>query len=334
MAYVEWLRVKKTLIVLSIVLGALFLIAVVVRISVDGQLNSDNWVKMAGSRAQVTSKTLADGAVETTIVDPARGSSTVVTDHGWFGKRVVVTETQGEMNRDVRRPMAIGPVRVQRLDRNRVQIDTNDSIDVGMLFAYLTLFGAIIATVLAAPLARENERLEVAWTKPIDRTLYALQLYCVDLAGIVAAMVMMAVACIAAYALFQLPHLTITADGAIHAVVAIVACAAWYAMYAAITSWMKRGFGAAIGIAWPVALIVPGLALLPIGGTAVGAAFHWFFQIISYVDPLAYLHLSVGVTRHDTGLAGIGEPLKLLILAALALVYAGAGLIEWRRVEA
>lgn len=332
MAYVEWLRVKKTLIVLSIVLGALFLIAVVVRISANSEFGPGRLNSMIGDDATVVSTQAVPGGTRT-VYKTKGGDTVTVTDRGADGVSGIVTGPSVDEKKPKNRHVRVGPFSMTS-SKSEVDFNTNGPIDVGMLFSYLTLFGAIIATCLAAPLARENERLEVAWTKPVDRTLYALQLYGVDMIGVLASMLMMTVACIAAYALFQLPHLTISADSALHALVAFVACAAWYAMYAATTTWMKRGFGAVIGIAWPVGIFVPGLALIPMMGTAVGATFHWVFQIIAVVDPLAYLHLTMGVPRHDIGLAGIDEPLKLLILAALALVYGVAGLIEWRRVEA
>ena len=332
MAYVEWLRVKKTLIVLSIVLGALFLIAVVVRISANNEFGPGRLNSMIGDGATVVSTQSVPGGTRT-VYKTTGGDTVTVTDRGADGVSGIVTGPSVAAKKSKYEHVRVGPFSMTS-SKSEVDFNTNGPIDVGMLFSFLTLFGAIIATVLAAPLARENERLEVAWTKPVDRTLYALQLYGVDMIGVLAAMLMMTVACIAAYTLFQLPHLSVSADGAFHALVAFVACAAWYAMYAAMTTWMKRGFGAIIGIAWPVALFVPGLALIPMLGTAVGATFHWVFQIIAVVDPLAYLHLTMGVPRHDIGLAGIDEPLKLLILAALALVYGVAGLLEWRRVEA
>jgi len=332
MAYVEWLRVKKTLIVLSIVLAALFLIVVVVRISANSEFGPGRLNSMIGSGATVVSTQPVPGGTRT-VYKAANGDTVTVTDRGADGVSGIVTGPTVDAKKSKNQHVRIGPFSMTA-SKSEVEFETNGPLDVGMVFAYLTLFGAIIATVLAAPLARENERLEVAWTKPVDRTLYALQLYGVDIAGILAAMLMMLVACIAAYTLFQIPHLTLTSDGALHALAAIVACTAWYTMYAALTSWMKRGFGAFIGIAWPVGIFVPGLALIPMTGTAVGATFHWFFQIISVLDPLAYVHLTSGIPRHDIGLGGIDEPLKILILAALALVYAGAGLIEWRRVEA
>jgi hypothetical protein len=336
MAYVEWLRVKKTLIVLAIVLGALFVIAAIVRVSVSNQLNADTWTKVAGPNTQVSTTKLADGATQTTILDKSDGSSTTVTDRGWYGKHVVISSPSGglDVERHGSHTMSFGPIRVQRLDNKTAEFDTDGPLDIGFLFSIVTLVGVIIATCLGAPLARENERLEVAWTKPVDRTLYALQLFGVDAVGIIASLVMMVIFSIIVMSLFQFPHLTLTGDGAWKIALSIVASVAWYAMYVAITSWMKRGVGAALGISWAVGLIVPGLALLNLNFNAVGQMFHWVFATIAAIDPLAYLHLAFGGGGRALGLAALDEPVKLVILVALALVYFVAGLIEWRRVEA
>ncbi len=337
MAYVEWLRVKKTLIVLGIVLATLFLVAVVVRVSVNGKMNADTWTKVTDSSDRVSTRTLPDGGVETTIV--AKGgseSTTVITDHGWNGKHIKITDPQGRFHRSDRIPpkFNLGPVLVHRDGDTTIEIDTNGPLDVGMLFGWSVLIGLIIATCLGAPLARENDRLEVAWTKPIDRIAYALQLYGVDVVGILAALTLSVICAIAMYSLFQAPHLTITAAGALKMGISIAAGIAWYAMFSALTSWMKRGHGAFLGIAWPVGLFVPGLALIPLEFNPVGQAFHWVFKTISYIDPLAYLRLEFNDHGHALGLASLDDPIKLGILVLLALVYAGAGLIEWRRVEA
>lgn len=335
MAYVEWLRVKKMLLVLAIVLGVLFVIAAVVRVSVNQQLNADSWLHLS-SGSHATSKALPGGATETTIVEGDK--TVVVTDHGWAGKHIVETTTKPQtVDGKKQRNVNIGPFQVHSISPTRTELDTDGPVDVGKLFGFLVLFGALFATILAAPLARENERLEVAWTKPIDRTLYGIQLYGVDIVGIIAGMVMIEIACIAAYSLFQAPHLTISATGLWKIAIAIAAASTWYAMYAALTSWMKRGFGAFIGVAWPVGLFVPGLALIPLNGTTIGQIFHWIFRVLATVDPFAYLQLSIGMTSRQTGLTGLpglDDPIKLGILLLLALVYAGAGLIEWRRVEA
>lgn len=330
MAYVEWLRVKKTLIVLSIVLGAIFLIAGIVRISLNDTLANASRDAIPAD-ATVVSKLDVPGGVRTTY-KRKNGDTVVVTDRGRDG--MSVAKTGPSVGSETSRYVHVGPISVTRT-KSEIDVSTNEPIDIGFLFSIVALIGVIVATCLAAPLARENERLEVAWTKPVDRTLYALQMYGVDLVGIVASLVMSVIAAIAIYTLFFWPHLTLTVDGLWHIALSIACCAAWYGMYAALTSWMKRGIGAALGIAWPVALIAPGLAIAPLQGTAVGSAFHWIFQTIATIDPLAYLHLgTVGSSGHEIGLAALDPAIKFAILAALAIVYAGAGLIEWRRVEA
>jgi hypothetical protein len=335
MAYVEWLRVKKTLIVLAIVLGVLFLIAICVRISVDAQLGPNQVKSMVGDGATIVSaQALPDGGNRTTYKKTNGDTLVVTTTRDGMDAIETGPSIAESANTGARHMRHFGPFSVTRTKKT-VEFDTGGPLDIGLLFSIVAIVGVIVATVLAAPLARENERLEVAWTKPIGRTLYALQLYGVGLVGIAASLVMSVIAAIAIFSLFEWPHLTLTADGGWHIALSFAAGAAWYGMYAAITSWMKRGVGAALGIAWPVALITPGLALAPIQVNAIGNAFHWVFQAIASIDPLAYLHLgTVGDHGREIGLAALDPALKLAILVALAVVYAVAGLIEWQRVEA
>lgn len=332
MAYVEWLRVKKTLIVLSIILGALFLIAVVVRISANEQFGPGRLNSMIGDGATTVSTESVPGGTRT-IYKTKTGDTVTVTDRGPDGVSGVVTGPTVNEKKPKHEHVRVGPFSMTS-SKSEVDFNTNGPLDVGLLFSIVALIGVIVATCLAAPLARENERLEVAWTKPIDRMLYALQLYGVDLVGIAASLVMSVIAAIAMYALFQTPHLTLSGDGVWHIVLSFTCCAAWYGMYAGLTTWMKRGVGAVLGIAWPVALITPGLALAPLQGTPAGNLFHWIFQAIATIDPLAYLHLGTVGTHGEIGLAALDPAVKFGILALLALVYGAAGLIEWRRVEA
>jgi len=335
MAYVEWLRVKKCLTILAIVLAAIFLIAVVVRISVNGAMSGmTDWQQEVGGDAIVSTTRLPDGSTRTTYTDRKDGSTVTVTDRGYDGKHIHIVDRH-DRHRSTFKMAHVGPLLVERGAKNgEYDIDTNNTLDIGFVFSIVSIIGLIVATSLAAPLGRENERLEIAWAKPIDRTLYALHLYGVDAVGIAASLAMSAIVALLCMALFQLPHLILTPGGVWRIVLSLVLGLAWYAMYAGLTSWMKRGIGAVIGLAWPVGLVVPGLALAPLQGSSVGSAFHWIFQVIAAVDPLGYLHLTEVGEHGNIGLYGLDDVTKFAILAAMIVVYAGIGLIEWRRVEA
>ena len=111
----------------------------------------------------------------------------------------------------------------------------------------------------------------------------------------------------------------------------IIAPLSWYAMLAAATSSLRRGYGAIIGIAWPVAAIVGGLSLVDPNDNALAALIHMVFWTLSRIDPLVYMHLNfeeMSMTADPTWL------LRLTMLAILAAGYGVAAIAQWRRVEA
>ena len=205
-----------------------------------------------------------------------------------------------------------------------------------MKFQYFVIVGAvvamIVATVLGAPFARENDgHLEVAFTKPVDRTGLALRTIGVDVAGIVAAFPLGVVFGIIAHTIFYPPDITFHFGDAIALVLGILAPLAWYAMLAAATASLKRGYGAILGIAWPVAALVAGLGFVDGRGDPMLTLLHDTFWALSRVDPLAYIHLAT-VAEGQTVL----DPawlFQLTMLAALALGYGALAVVQWRRVE-
>jgi hypothetical protein len=205
-----------------------------------------------------------------------------------------------------------------------------------MPFGYFVIFGGlvalIVATILGAPFARENDgHLEVALTKPIDRAGLAVMTIGVDAAGIVAALAVGTLFGIGLHMIFFPPWITFHVADAISIVSGIISPLAWYAMLAAATSSLRRGYGAILGIAWPVALIVFGLSLVDPNGNSLAALIHDTFWTLSRIDPLAYIHFAADdmkVVADPTWLS------RLTMLAILAVGYGIAAVAQWRRVEA
>jgi hypothetical protein len=205
-----------------------------------------------------------------------------------------------------------------------------------MSFGYFVVFGAvvalIVATMLGAPFARENDgHLEVALTKPIDRIGLALMTIGVDAAGIVASLAVGTLFGIGLHTIFFPPWITFHVYDAIAIVFGVIAPLSWYAMLAAATSSMRRGYGAILGIAWPVAAIVAGLSLVDPNDNALAALIHTVFWTLSRIDPLVYMHVNteeMSMTADPTWLP------RLAMLAILAAGYGVAAVAQWRRVEA
>lgn len=207
-----------------------------------------------------------------------------------------------------------------------------------MKFADYVLSGSvlamILATVLGAPFARENDgHLEVAFTKPVDRTGLALRTVGVDVAGIVAALAFGMVFSIAAHTVFYPPYITFHFGDAVALVLGIMGPVAWYAMLAAATASLKRGYGAILGVAWPIAGVVTGLGVLDGHDNAMLALIHGTFGTLSLIDPLTYIHMPSFQVTNGTVLDP-GWLARLTMLAVLALGYSALAVIQWRRVEA
>jgi len=220
----------------------------------------------------------------------------------------------------------------------RVAIPTHSHMEGSheMAFGYFIVFGAvvalIVATMLGAPFARENDgHLEVALTKPIDRVGLALMTIGVDATGIVAALAIGTLFGIGLHTIFFPPWITFHVDDAITIVFGIVAPLAWYAMLAAATSSLRRGYGAILGIAWPVAAVVAGLSLVDPNDNSLAALIHGTFWTLSRIDPLVYMHFQAVDMKMGTDQTWLA---RLTMLAILAAGYGIAAVAQWRRVEA
>jgi hypothetical protein len=331
MAYVEWLRVRGCLKWCAIVLGTLFLISLIVRIAVIGiqrDVVSEAERATSDSGAKVTETTLADGTRRTVIDDPVKKMHYVI-DRGAFGKHIEV--------RDLRAPSKQHPP----LPRNGATVTNIDLHSGPTPFAEFVVHGLIlaliVATVLGVPFARENDgHLEIALIKPISREGLALQTVAADVAGILTSFVLGLVFALAVSALFDPPRLAFDSTDALALAIAIVAPIAWYAMLTAATASVKRGYAAILGFAWPVAGIVVGLSLVPPSGSAFLTLVQGIAWVLSWIDPLTYMHISQheGVTVNGQSILHSTGWSQVLMLAVLSVLYAVAAIVQWRRVEA
>lgn len=366
MNYVEWLRVRNCLRVVAIVLGVLILGGIVTRIAVNKYLQYDTWIShFQHDRGATTSRTtLPDGSVRITIDDPRQQTRVVIDDRGLAGKHITITEPIGHyiidnsstvrngsggpnVNVHGHSDITLGPgdhISVGSLrmsDRHQgkfkiVTIDTNAATPIGYYFALADLMALIVATALAAPLAREADgHLEISLTKPASRTRFALGSIGVDIAGIVCASAMTIVALLVVQALFEVPHVDFGGVGGDVLAMAVALPAAWYAMLCAATTSMRRGYGAVLGFAWPIAFLVVVFANIQPGDSLVLAAIRDVFWVVSRIDPLTYpasINETVTAVAHGTTVPGAA--LRLGAELALFIVYGALAIVQWRRLEA
>jgi len=344
MAYVEWLRVWRCLKVTAIVLVVLEILLLIVRISflTIGPGDSLSFVHGVENdpNSHVTHVTLPDGTGRTIIDNPKDSVHIVVDDRGYQGKRIQIIESGAHASKESHHTVAMGDIHVETRPNGGqtiTTIDTGQPEDFGYYFAIAAVVGLIIASVLGAPFARENDgHLEIALTKPVTRERLALSAIGADLAGILAAWALTIVFLIVGHTIFEMPHYVFGPYDAIGLVLGLVSCAAWYAMLCAATSSIKRAYGAVIGFAWPVAVLVAVLGKVDLSGTQLGQVVHAIVTPLAWIDPLTYVHLGRGVIVNGSpaGTAHSAPTYDVIVLAILAVVYLALAIVQWRRVEA
>lgn len=334
--FVEFLRAKRALIVVAVILGLVLLSAVVLRLATlsSPTFESRAYELQNSPTAHVTSQVLADGTHRTIVDDPAKRRHAVI-DRNGSSFHMTVTEPSDTISGHDR--VALGSVHVKETDVNgmaHVVVSYNISIPLTVLLLMTLPFGLLVATILAGPLAKENDgHLELAWTKPTSRVQYALLAVATDVAAIWIAQIVALAVFLLCIVIFVMPRFLFGDSLPATFGLAALGTVAWYAMLTGASSSLKRGLGLIVGLGWPIAIIVPAVA----GATShsdnvVLQTLHVIFTPLAYIDPLHYLMFN-SHGAHDVGPLG---PIaySILALAVLAIIYIAAAVLQWRRVEA
>jgi hypothetical protein len=340
MTYVEFLRVRGMLKVLAIVFAALFVLAIGGRIYMFSRGDINHYISGVKDEpgTTVVQSVLPDGT-KRTVIDTKNGKTHItVDDAGYAGTHIEILNPD---KRDaIEKSFGMGSVEVHSNETGngeRVTVDTNEPEQFVFYAAFAAFVSLIIATVLGAPFARENDgHLEIALTKPIDRIALALQTVAVDLAGIVAAWAFTVVFLVAVSALFQAPHITFGTNDLMGTILGILGAFAWYAILCAATSSMKRAYGIVLGLAWPFSIILLALAKADLGTQPILALVHTLAVWIGYILPFSYLHFGPAMTVNGSpqGSAAFSAGVEGPVLAALTIGYIAIAILQWRRVEA
>jgi hypothetical protein len=342
MAYVEWLRVRGCLKWVAIVLGVLFLVGVIVRVALIGRQDYLSWAFNLKSDpgAKVSETNLPDGTRRLAIDDPAKQVRVIVYDRGWHGKRIEIYDYSEHGSNELKHVhVTMGSVRENRLPSGRgtlTVINSNGETDF-INYVVTAVFAAfVVATVLGAPFAREGDgHLEIALTKPVSRLRYSIQAMAIDALGIVGAFAIAIVFAIAIHAIFEIPHVIFTPSDAPALVAAILAPIAWYAMLAAATASLRRGYGAVLGFAWPVAGVLLALGYARPNGNVILTVVHNIAWVLDLFNPLAHLSLHhQDVQIGGPPVFGMGYGNQIAVLAVLTILYGALSLVQWRRIEA
>jgi hypothetical protein len=338
--YVEWLRVRNCLRITLIILGILVVLALILRISVARYPTYEGMVTSIANAPGTTQRhvTLPDGTKRTIIDNPARQTHIVVDDVGSSGKHIVITEPTRAAH-EHRSHVDFGNVEVRESKHGSmttITIDTDNSIPMLLYMGFADVAALIVATILAAPFAREMDgHLEVALTKPVARARFAVGAIGADVAGILAALVATLIAVYVCTLFFGVPKIDFSGANARSVPMGIVMSLAWYALLCAGTGWIGRGYGAVLGFAWPVALLVNGLAKLP-PDNPVATFVRDIAWLIAQLNPLWHAWWA-GFSDRDMSAAVTPDPtfgLRLAIEVLLFAVYGALAIWRWQRVEA
>lgn len=335
MNYVEWLRVRNCLRLVAIILGIGVLLAVILRISLTRYMSPETWIQhFQEPGTVVTHVTLPDGTKRTIWDNAHEQTHVVIDDRGYAGKHIVVTEPASRAHND-HDNVAVGSIHVMESQNGAVSttvIDTNGSVPMLYYMAFADVVALIVAMCLAAPLAREVDgHLEIALTKPISRTRYALGVIGADVAGIIGASLLTVVALYLCQLLFESARVDFSGVNARAVVMGITAPIAWYALLCAATTWFNRSYVAVLVAALPVAIVI-GLLTLVEPVNVVATILHQAAWIVSRLDPWTYVQLKYDSTTMDAGAATFGWRLSLEIL--FFIVYGALAVFKWQRVEA
>jgi len=339
MNYVEWLRIRNMLKIVAIILAILVVLGVVLRISVARYMSPEAWVSHMSldPGTKVSNSTLPDGTKRTVIDDPSEQSHVVIDDFGYKGKHIVITEPTSRAHKTHNDLSQVGSISVtenHRGDMTTVTIDTNGAVPMIYYMALADVVALIVATILAAPLAREIDgHLEIALTRPCSRLRYALGVIGVDAVGILAASVMTVVAFYLCQLLFESARLDFSGVNTRAIAMGVALPLAWYAMLCAATTWLRGAYGAVLGFAWPVAILVGGLTLIKPTNT-VALFVHDIAWFLSRFDPLSYVSFASpmgdGTVAYSGGDFGMRISMQLLFF----VVYGAIAVWQWQRVEA
>ncbi len=338
MNYVEWLRIRNCLRIAAIILAVLVVLAVILRVSVARYMSTEAWIAHmalnAGSKE--THTVLPDGTKRMILDDPADRTHVVVDDHGYAGRHIVITEPSSREHEE-HSHVTVGSIQVSESrhgDLTTTVVDTNGAVPMMYYMAIADVAALIVATILAAPLAREIDgHLEIALTKPISRARYALGVIGVDVVGILAASFLTVIALYLCQILFESPRLDFSGINARAVAMGLALPLAWYAMLCAATTWLNRAYGAVQGFAWPVAIFIGILAAIEPNNT-VGLFVHDVAWVISRLDPLSYVSVAEPALNGSIAYADSNFAFRMSIEVLLFVVYGALAVWQWQRVEA
>jgi len=200
------------------------------------------------------------------------------------------------------------------------------------------LMGGVIvlgwSTSFGASLWNERDgHLDVAWTKPVSRTRYALSIFATDIAAL-AGIFVVAIAFTEFAARWGgvLAPGTIGAGDVALAVRLFLSAVAWFALMQAFSAASRSSSGIVLGPAWAVAMI-----LMVAGSRSLGTPWHALFVALNAVNPMAYCADIWFTTTRTFALplqTQLAPAIAYAALCAIIIIAGTCAIVRWKQVEA
>jgi hypothetical protein len=207
------------------------------------------------------------------------------------------------------------------------------------LSALVTIVGfcaIIFATTIGTTLNRENDGVEMVWTKPVARERLALAYIALDLAAIVVAFFLALVLAVLIFASFGLVKIIQPDDKWIPFLLLTFGIAfMWYGLLQGLTSWHVRRGGIVVGLSWALAaFVLPGLTAL----TMHSPGLHEVVMALNLLNPLAYLssssaHIHIGVSTGGPSLIPHDVWVRAAMTWGFGVLGCLAAIVGWKRLE-
>jgi len=210
------------------------------------------------------------------------------------------------------------------------------TIPLSILLAIIGFCSILFATVIATSLNKENDGVEMVWTKPVARERLAAAYIALDLAAIAAAYVIalaLALVLIASFGQLGaikpdekwLPTLLLTFGIAFM----------WYGMLQALTSWQVGRGGMIIGLSWALfSFVLPAVIIL----TMRTPGLHEIVLALSLLNPLAYLtsssaHIHIGISARGPTYIPSDVWVRIALTWGFGVLGSLIAIAGWKRLE-
>jgi hypothetical protein len=192
--------------------------------------------------------------------------------------------------------------------------------------------------VIGTSLNKENDGVEMVWTKPIERGLLAVRYIALDFGAILAAYAVAVVLCLLALGSFGLLKYLVVDDRTLPTlIIGLGVAIMWYGLMQALSSWQRGGRGGMIiGLSWAAAFVLASLAEATAGGGL--PLLHSLVIALDVVNPLAYFssYALSGYGAHVSPVlpqALAGTTMRELATWSIGIVCCAAAVAGWKRLE-